>query len=252
MSGRGFPTAPAAADPSPTVKSKPITIARPGGRARGPGAEGEKTSILSQSLPPRAPIIGSLPTPPMMRGMPDISLPAISPQAVSLLVRPAPLTSHCTSCVEAALAALLFGPFLPRPPLLLHHLSCFVCYRVHRSPGSVWWAFPPPPPGRLSSKPGPSSRESSRVASCDVFPIGFPFLCNYCVVLLYYVTSSGLLLSHPCAFRPIAGLSVAPSRVRSPLCRRCHFRDTYVYTLVDSVCIWFLLAEPRIPVGTAT
>ena len=75
---------------SAASRSKPIAIPRAAPRA-GPPAPGSaaEASLLSQSLPPRAPVIGSLPSPKFPKGitMPDLALPAASPQAVSFLVR---------------------------------------------------------------------------------------------------------------------------------------------------------------------
>lgn len=91
----------------PIPKSRPIAIPRPGSKAR--KLEG---AASVHSLPPRAPVIGSLPTPALLWGMPDLSLPVASPQAVSLLV-----------CVPP------WPPGLRSPPTAPHRSGFFLCVR---------------------------------------------------------------------------------------------------------------------------
>lgn len=51
------------------------------------GLGAARGAMLSQSLPPSAPIVHSLPNPGMMDHMPTLSLPPPSPDATSYLVR---------------------------------------------------------------------------------------------------------------------------------------------------------------------
>jgi hypothetical protein len=94
------------------ASSRPIPIAAAGTR-RGKTAGGSSSGMIggyAQSLPPAAPVIGSLPAPSFALGMPPLRLPPQSPSE-SILVR---VTWGCTGAISKMRA--VFYPRGSTPP----------------------------------------------------------------------------------------------------------------------------------------
>lgn len=109
-------------------KAKPIPIHRRGdaGRPVGP-------TRVSQSLPPAAPVIGSMPPPSTMAGIPDLALPPPSPAGVSFSVCgcagryfPRTLLDHATTTPSCSRARnVSTGPAHSRT--LCYTCCCLAC-----------------------------------------------------------------------------------------------------------------------------
>lgn len=102
-------------------KAKPIPIHRRGdaGRPGGP-------TRVSQSLPPAAPVIGSMPPPSTMAGIPDLALPPPSPAGVSFSV--------CGCAGRYFRRALLVRPHADLALLLRPHAHAPACTALASSP----------------------------------------------------------------------------------------------------------------------
>jgi hypothetical protein len=110
--------------------SRPIAIPRPGGpRAAPKPVAGDDMGLLSQSLPPRAPVIGSLPAPKLPKNalMPDFALPPASPQAVSLLAAVSVRVGISRGDVLATPAARCCPAPRDAPPLRVLNSLAAVC-----------------------------------------------------------------------------------------------------------------------------